>query len=211
MRQFSAKGLQAFNLSLNQKANKVIVHRKRVTFARISLGALIVISLLQSFSTNNQTNITKSKLDQLFNAGTTTTILTIFSYISAMKIMSFQLIWYVLELPYISLAVTCIQMLVKYVYKYINGDFWTIAVAEMFELIDTHVTEAESPGFSTITTNVAGCFLSIFLLFLFGMSWGPVLSLLLWSSSMIVPNFMNNTMDVRQTIIMDLMQVRISN
>lgn len=206
MRQYGTKGLQAFNLSLNQKANKVIVHKKRLTFARISLGALICISLLQLFITTSQMNITKAKLDEVFNDNTSTAILLIFSYISAIKIIALQFIFYILELPYISLAVTSTQMLVKYMYTYMSGDFLKTAVSDILELVDTDVPEADLE-FSTVTTNISGCFLSIFLLFLFGLSWGPVLSLLLWSSSMLMPSFIQSTTDGRQALILDFVQV----
>lgn len=208
LRQIGSKGLQAFNLSLNQKANKVIVHRKRLTFARISLGALIVISLLQFFATTNQISITKPKLDSVFNAATTTSILTVLSYISAVKILILQSIQYLLDLPYISLAVTCVQMLVKYVYTYVSGDFLARINKEIFELIDSGVSGDEAnPEFSSLTTNVAGCFLSIFLLFLFGLGWGPILSLLLWSLGMLLPNITLNTTDLAQALVLDFLQV----
>lgn len=204
LRQIGTKGLQAFNLSLNQKANKVIVYRKRLTFARISLGALIVISLLQSFTTTNQINITKPKLDSVFNAATTTSILTVLSYMSALKILIFQFIQYVLDLPYISLAATCGQMLVKYAYTYVSGDVLKSIRMEIFEFVSDDDSEL---GYSTLTTNISGCFLSIFLLFLFGLSWGPVLSLLLWSLSMILPTITFNATDLRQALIVDSIQV----
>ncbi|XP_055317777.1 uncharacterized protein LOC129576561 [Sitodiplosis mosellana] len=208
LRQIGTKGLQAFNLSLNQKANKVIVYRKQLTFARISLGALIVISLLQLFTTTNQINITKPKLDSVFNAATTTSILTVFSYISAVKILILQSIQYILALPYISLAVTCVQMLVKYVYTYVNGDIWKLIKTEFLELADSSVSGDElNPEFSTLTTNVSGCFLSIFLLFLFGLGWGPVLSLLLWSFSMVLPTITVDETDLGQALVLDFVQL----
>lgn len=212
LRQIGTKGLQAFNLSLNQKANKVIVYKKRLTFARISLGALIVISLLQSFTTTNQINITKAKLDSVFNTATTTSMLTVLSYISAVKILILQLFQYIIALPYISLGVTCVQMLVNYAYTYASGDIWKLSSSlinkEIFEFVDSISSADDSnPGFSTLTTNVSGCFLSIFLLFLFGLGWGPVLSLLLWSLSMVLPTITLNTTDLRQTLILDFIQV----
>lgn len=209
LKQIGAKGLQAFDLNLSQKANKVIAYRKRLTFARISLFALIVISLLQSFTTTNQIAITKAKLDTVFNAATTTYILTILSYVSAMKILLLQLIQYVLALPYISLAITCVQMLVKHAYNYISGDFLKIVNAEILEFVEANVVDEElNPGFATLTTNVSGCFLSIFLLFLFGLGWGSVSSLLLWSVSMVMPIYAHNTTDVRQALMMDVIQVK---
>lgn len=208
LRQIGTKGLQAFNLSLNQKANKVIVHRKRLTFARISLGALFVISVLQLITTTNQINITKPKLDAIFNAAATTSILTALSYISAVKILISQLIQHTLALPYISLAVTCVQMLVKYAYTYVSGDFLKLINLEMFEFDGLSLGGDDSdPGFSTLTTNVSGCFLSIFLLFLFGLGWGPVLSLLLWSLSMVLPTITLSTTDLTQALILDIAQV----
>lgn len=210
LKQIGLKGLQAFNLNLHKKANKVIVYKKRATFARISLATLIIISLLQSFAISNQISITKSKLDAVFNAGTTTSILTILSYIAAVKILTLKAIQYILALPYISLAVTSMQIIVKYAYTYIGGDVWSLVNASISEFIDSTVIveEETNPGFSTLTTNVSGCFLSIFILFLFGLGWSQVLSLLLWSLSMIVPTVHHDAADFRQALIMDSIQVR---
>lgn len=209
LKQIGSKGLQAFNLNLHEKANKVIVYKKRLTFARISLAALVFISLLQLSAISNQISITKAKLDTIFNASTTTSILTIISYVAAVKILILQAIQYVLALPYISLAVTSTQMLIKYVYTYINGDIWSLVNASISEFIDSTIdVEVETnPEFSTLTTNVSGCFLSIFLLFLSGLGWSPVLSLLLWSLNMILPTIHYDAKDLKQTLIMDLVQV----
>lgn len=217
LKQIGAKGLQAFNLNLNQKANKTIVYKKRLTFARISLAALVVISLLQSFTTTNQMNITKSKLDTIFNDNITTFILTILSYVSAIKILVLQLIQQILALPYISCAVAFAQMSVNYVYTYVSGDFWKIISnkisTDFLELIETNVNNADdlSLGYSTVTTNVSGCFLSVFLLFMFGLGWGPVLSLLLWSLNMILPTIVHDTDIVQQTLLFDIVQVGVES
>lgn len=99
-------------------------------------------------------------------------------------------------------------MLVKHAYNYISGDIWKAVNAEILQFVETNVTEDDlNPGFAMLTTNVSGCSLSIFLLFLFGLGWGPVLSLLLWSLSMVTPIYAHNTMDVTQTLILDVIQV----
>lgn len=212
LKQIGTRGLQAFDLNLSQKANKVIVYKKRLTFARISLGALILISLLQLFTTTNQINITKSKLDTVFNSTTSTLILTILSYISAAKILILQMIQSAFALPYIQFAVASIQLFIKYMYNYINGDFWKLINTEFFKLIELSVAEEEiNPGFSSLSTNVSGCFLSIFLLFLFGLGWGSVLSLLLWSLNMVLPVFMQNVPDQKDTLLLDVIQVCITS
>ncbi|XP_031626519.1 uncharacterized protein LOC116342869 [Contarinia nasturtii] len=209
LKQIGAKGLQAFNLTLNQKSNKAVVYKKRLTFARISLAALVVISLLQSFTVSNRMNITKPKLDSIFNDNTTTFILTILSYISAMKILVLQFIQYILELPYISFIGTCAQMSIKYVYTYVSGDFWKVITTEIFELVEINVNDATdlNPGYSTVTTNVSGCFLSVFLLFMFGLCWGPVISLLLWSLGMILPTLIQETNNLEHTLVLDFVQL----
>lgn len=207
LKQIGAKGLQAFNLHLNEKANKNIVQKKRSTFARISLAVLIIISWLHLLTITNQIKLTKSKLDSVFNPSTTTSILIILSYISAVKILMSRMIQYVIELPYVSLLATYLQIVVKYVYTYINGDIWSVINMEFLELVDSNVAENDAIGSSTLITNVSGCFLSVFILFLFGLGWGPVLSLLLWSLSMAMPTMIQSTSDVRQVLILDFIQV----
>lgn len=209
LKQIGTKGLQAFNLNVNEKTNnKTVIHKKRLTFARISLAALVLISLLQTFTLMNQITITKARLDSIFNAGTTNTILTILSYISAVKILVLQLVEHLIQLPYITFGIATMKIAINYVYTYISGDFWSQLNTGIIELIDKNVAKNDTNiSSSTLTTNVSGCFLSIFLLFLFGLQWGPVLSLLLWSSSMIMPTIIHNTEDIKHILLLDFVQV----
>lgn len=210
LKQIGKKGLQAFDLNVNEKINKTIVHKKRLIFARITLAALILISTLQTFTIMNQLTITKSRLDAMFNPSTTNAILTVLSYISAMKILVLQLIEHVIDLPYISNGIVAMQIAINYVYNYIRGDFWSRLNTEIIELIEANVAENDTNiSSSTLTANVSGCFLSIFLLFLFGLQWGPVLSLLLWSFSMIMPSIFHNIDDVKQILLLDVTQVSV--
>lgn len=209
LKQIGKKGLQAFDLNVNEKINKTIVHKKRSIFARITLAALILISILQTFTVMNQITITKSRLDSLFNSGTTNAILTVLSYISAMKILALQLIGQVIELPYIANGIVSMQIAINYAYNYIRGDFWSQINAEIVKLIEANVAEDNTNiSSSTLTANVSGCFLSIFLFFLFGLQWGPVLSLLLWSFSMIIPTAIHSSEEAKQILLLDFTQVR---
>lgn len=209
LKQIGTKGLQAFDLHVNEKTTKNVVHKKRLTFARISLATLILISLLQSITITNQLSITKSQLDSVFNTRTTTTILTMLSYVSAVKIMILESIQFLLDLPYISFGVACLQTIINYVYAYTSGDIWRLLPTEIIELIESNANEIDTnPGSSTLTSNISGCFLSVFLLFIFGLEWGPVLSLLLWSFGMIMPSVIRNTADARQNLLLDILQVK---
>lgn len=208
LKQMGTKGLQAFNLNVNDKNNKTVVYKKRMIFARISLVALVVISVLQTFTIMNQITITKARLDSIFNDGTTKAILTILSYISAVKILALQLIDHLVELPYISFGIASMKIAINYVYAYISGDYWSQLNTRIIELIEDNVAKNDTNiNSSTLTTNVSGCFLSIFLLFLFGLESGPVLSLLLWSCSMITPTVIHNTDDIKQILLLDFVQV----
>lgn len=209
LKQIGTKGLQAFNLNVNEKTNKTIVHKKRLIFARISLAALVVISVLQTFTIMNQISITKTRLDSIFNAGTTNAILTILAYISAVKIVALQLIEHLVELPYISCGVACMKIAINYVYAYLSGDFWSQLNTSIVKLVEDNVEAKNDTNISSsmLTTNVSGCFLSIFLLFLFGLGWRPVLSLLLWSSSMIIPTVAHNAENVKHILLLDFVQV----
>lgn len=210
LKQIGKKGLQAFNLNANEKTNKTVVYKKRLIFARISLAVLVLISILQTFTIMNQIKITKPRLDSVFNAGTTKAILTTLSYISAVKIVAVQLLEHVIQLPYISFGVACMKIAINYVYGYMSGDFWSQLNTGIIELVEDNLVKDDTNiNSSTLTTNVSGCFLSIFLLFLFGLGWGPVLSLLLWSSSMIIPSAIHNTDDVKQILLLDFVQVSV--
>lgn len=208
LKQIGTKGLQAFDLSVNEKINKIVVHRKRLLFARISLAVLVLISLLQTYAITNHITITKSRLDSIFNATTTNTILTILSYISAVKILALQFIQHVIQLPYISFGMACTRIFINYIYTYVSGDFWSQLNTGIIELVEANVAKNDTNfSSSTVTTNISGCFLSIFLLFLFGLEWGPVLSLLLWSSSMMMPTLIHNVTDIKHILLLDFVQV----
>lgn len=208
LKRIGTKGLEAFDLNANGKTNKTVVHKKRLIFARIALVALVLISLLQTFTIMNQITITKARLDSIFNASTTKAILTILSYISAVKIVALQLVEHVVELPYISFGIACMKISINYVYAYMSGDFWSQLNARIVELVEDNVAKNDTNISSSIlTTNVSGCFLSIFLLFLFGLEWGPVLSLLLWSFSMIMPTVIHNAEDSTHILLLDFVHV----
>lgn len=209
LKQIGAKGLRAFDLSENGSANKQPVHKKRHLFVRISLLTLITISLLQIYVLSNRINITKTKLDSIFNASSTTLILTVLSYFAAVQILIGNLINNLLILPYISYVVSSIRLFIKYLYTLINGDIWAmidVNIANLIEMADAEQTA--NIEFSTLMLNLAGCCMSTFVLFLTGLRFGPVLSLLLWSCNMIIPSVTQDISTPQYALILDLAQVR---
>lgn len=210
LKQIGAKGLRAFDLSGNGSADKQPVQKKRHSFVRISLSTLILISLLQLCVISNRINITKTKLDTIFNDSSTTVILTVLSYFAAVQILIGNLINNLLMWPYISYAVTSSQLFIKYLYTLINGDIWAIIDVNIANLIE--LKNAEQPTanmeFSTLMLNLAGCFMSTFVLFLTGLKFGPILSLLLWSCNTVMPSVSHDNISTPQhALIFDLAQV----
>lgn len=210
LKQIGAKGLRAFDLSENGSADKQPIQKKRHLFVRISLLTLISISLLQLCVISNRINITKTKLDSIFNASCTTLILTVLSYLAAVQILIGTVIDNLLMLPYISYAVTSSRLFIKYLYTLINGDIWAMIDVNIANLIE--LKDAEQPAnieFSTLMLNLAGCFMSTFVLFLTGLKFGPILSLLLWSCNTVIPSVSQDNISTPQhALIFDLAQVR---
>lgn len=209
LKQIGAKGLRAFDLSDNGNANKQPAHKKRHLFVGISLLTLISISLLQLYVISNRIDITKTKLDSIFNASSTTLILTVLSYFAAVQILIGNLINNLLILPYISYAVSSVRLFIKYLYTLINGDIWAmidVSIANLIELKDAE--QIANIEFSSLMLNLAGCFMSTFVLFLTGLKFGPILSLLLWSCNMIIPSMTQDITTPEYAFIFDLAQVR---
>lgn len=209
LKQIGAKGLQAFNLSENGSAYKQPVHEKRHLFVRISLLTSVLISLLQLCVISNRINITKMKLDSVFNASSTALILTVLSYFAAVQILIGNLINDLLILPYISYAVASVRWFIKYLYTLISGDIWAMidfSIANLIEFKDAEQTA--NIEFSTLMLNLAGCFMSTFVLFLTGLKFGSILSLLLWSCSMIIPSVTQDISTPQYALIFDLAQVK---
>lgn len=207
LRQIGTKGLQALDLSTTDKTNIKSIYKKRHFFARLSSITLISISLLHFYLNSNQIDITKAKLDEVFNANTTTSILTMLSYISAIKIMITQLLHYIISLPYISLFALSVQFFIQYVYKFIGGDVWSVINDQLTNFIEPSVARDEFNGFSTMMLNVSGCFISTFLLFLHGLELGQIFLLLLWSCNVIIPTLLHGVTELRDLLILDLIQV----
>lgn len=212
LKQIGAKGLRAFDLSENSKTNKMAIYTKRYLFAKISLIALISISLIQLYVISNQISITKTKLDSVFSTSMAATILTILSYFSAAKIMISAMFDQLFNLPYILFVVTSCKLFIKYLYTFVNGDIWAIINTNVANLIELSGDEQESiVEFPTLMLNLSGCFMSTFLLFLTGLKVGPVLSLILWSLNMIVPSMTQDILTPQNALLFDFVQVNAIN
>lgn len=210
LKQIGAKGLRAFDLSKTDKRNKKTVYKKRHLCAQIALFALISISSLQLYVISNQIDITKQKLDSVFNAQTTNSILTVFSYFAAAKIMIADLLDNFLGLPYISLIMTSVRLFINNLYALTNGDIWTLINTNVSSLLDLNIVEDNtSVEMSTMIINLSGCFMSIFLLFLIGLEIGPVLSLLFWSCNMIIPSMAQDPSMLQSRLLLDIVQVKL--
>lgn len=207
-KQIGAKGLYMFDLNMDDKTYTIQIYRKRDFCSRISLIALTYISLLHFYVSSNQTDITKTKLDTVFDASTSTWILTILSYISAINIMIGHFVVNIITLPYISLFVSCLRFFIQYIYICFGGDLWSIVNVELTNLIEPTDTIDKSINFSTVLLNISGCFISMFLLFLHGLEIGPIFLLLLWSCNAIMPTLVQGTTDLPHLLIFDSIQVR---
>lgn len=205
--QIGVKGLQAFNLNDKTKTKKQNVQKRQI-FAKIALFALVSISAMQLHLGLSEISITKARLDSIFSPTTTSAILMILSYISAAKILFAQMLNKVIGLPYLASATFSTKALVNYLYAFVGGNLYQIVdTDELMKLIGPveAVNSSASNGIAIIT-NVSGCFLSTFLLFLLGLEYGAVFSLLIWSFNMILPSLASGFLE---PMLFDILTVRI--
>lgn len=211
LKQIGAKGFRAFDLGLSDDANKKQIYQKRNLFARCLSMALIVISLLHLYVTCKQIDVTKGKLDAIFDASTTLTILTILSYLSAMKIMISHCIQHVLSLPFVSMATATSQSTIDYLYTFSGGEIWSIIDTEFLQNINASTAIEDAGIASTMLLNISGCFMSTILLYLRGLEIQPIMTILLWSGNIIMPTMTQGVADPAQLLIFDIIKVSYFN
>lgn len=205
--QIGVKGFRALDLGLSDNANKKNIYQKRNLFARCLSMALIVISMLHLYVTCKQIDVTKGKLDTIFDASTTLTILTILSYLSAIKIMISHSIQHVLALPFVSTLTTTSQSTIDYLYTLSGGDIWSIIDTEFIQNINANTAIDDANVASTMLLNICGCFMSTILLFLRGLEIQPTMTILLWSGNIIMPTLTQGVADPTQLLIFDIIKV----
>lgn len=207
MRQIGAKGFRALDLGLNDSSNKKLVYQKRQLLAHGLSVILIVISLLHWFVTCKQIDVTRGKLDAVFDASTTVQILTVLSYMSAIKIMVANSMYHILSLPMVSMLTSSTQSAIDHLYTYSGGDLWSFINADLVQNIHGHSATEHADNVSSVLLNVCGCFIATILLYLRGLEAQPILTILLWSGNIVVPTMTQGVLDPAQLLIFDVARV----
>lgn len=207
LRQIGANGFRALDLGLTDSSNKKLVYQKREMVAQGLSMILVVISLLHFYVTCKQIDVTKGKLDAVFDASTTVHILTILSYLSAVKIMIAQSVHHILSLPFVSLATSSTQSAIDYLYTYSGGDIWSIINMELVQNVHDNMATEHVDDVSSVLLNVCGCFIATILLNLRGLGVQPILTILLWSGNIIAPTLAQGVIDPAQLLIFDITTV----
>lgn len=181
--QLGAKGLHAFDLHFSTAKSDNKIQQRRQLFAKICLLAMIVISALTAYQTTAAIDINKKKLDAVLRPSATAAILIAASYISACKIIATRFIDYLVSLPYVTTAFGVWRLMVAYLCTVFGQTIWssvqTTFLTEINNFSDgMNATTGED---QTIIANVAGCLLSIFVIFAAGLRFSTAFSLLLWT------------------------------
>lgn len=211
LKQIGAKGLNALDFGLNDKVNKRHVYQKRHLLARGLSAVLIVISLLHLYITCKHIHVTKEKLDAVLDSSATLTILTLLSYLSAMKIMMTHTIRRILSIPIVSTFTSTTQSTIECLYSFSGGDIWSIIDTDLLQNINTSNANNHVDYVSTVLLNVSGCFISTVLLYLNGLKFQPIITILLWCGSIIVPSLTQGVTDPTQLLIFDVFKVIFSS
>lgn len=210
MAQIGAKGLRAFDL---QGQSKKLVQQKRQFFAKLCVFVLFIISILNVYKTSQSVNITKAKLDTVFNQNVTSTILIVLSYLTAFKIVFTNFCCYVSALPYITYVTTAIQLLCSYFCVSLHGNVSELLQTETWQnVLNTSALPIEFDikpvnDNETIILDLSGCLLAIFLIFLTGLKTAPIISLMLWSLDMALPTMFLNKTGLIDELVMDTLKV----
>lgn len=181
--EFGAKGLRAFDLQFSAAKSDGQLQQRRQLFAKICLFALIVISTLNAYQMTAAIDINKTKLDAVFNPSTTAAILMVASFISACRILVTKFINYFVSLPYITAAFTIWRLTIAYLCAGFGKTVWNNVMTEWNQLSDgINATDKDE----TAMANVAGCLLSIFVIFTTGFRFSSALSLILWTANVLM-------------------------
>lgn len=181
--QLGANGLRVFDLHFSTAKSNEKIQQRRQLFAKICLLAMIVISTLTAYQTTAAVDINKTKLDAVFNPSTTAAMLMVASYISACKILVTKFINYFVSLPYIAAAFAVWRLTIAYIYAGIGRTVWSSIFNELNQLSDG-INGADND--ENIIANVAGCLMSIFVIFTTGFRFSSAFSLILWTANILL-------------------------
>lgn len=159
--------------------------------------------------------ITKAKLETMFSPFIVSAILMGMSYITVIKILTFNFGKYILSLAYISRGLDFVKHSLSYIYATITGTLMDTVMADILSVIglaepfgpQLEPIFQHSSDISTIL-NLAGCMLSALIVFICGSKTGPSLNLLLWSLSMALPSIFQESAGLHIELIIDITKVR---
>lgn len=200
---------------MDRGTNKKIIQQKRKLFTKLCLFALITVAILNFYKTSQSINITKAKLETVCTPAITSSILVVLSYLTALKILAVNFFGYIYSLPYVSQLILSVKLLSSYLYFTLRGnviELFQANASQYFENISAFSAEldAKSVDNETVLLDLAGCFLSIFLIFMTGLKIGPIAALMLWSMEMALPAMFLSKHGLAEELAVDASNVRIN-
>lgn len=215
--QIGAKGLRALDMHVAAIA-KMNENQKRQTVATICLSIICCISVIGLYQSGQSANITKAKLETTFSPVCTSTILMGMSYLTAIKIITTNSVNYLLALPHIAYCSQLISTFTNYTYLLITGDIFDYIRHNVWTNIDSMYTNAPPFGpqperlaehtiEDSVVVNLAGCALSMLVILVHGIKYGPVFNLFIWSMSMAIPSIFHRSAGLQIELIVDLLKV----
>lgn len=182
--QLGAKSLRALNSALASSTGDRKVQQPCQFFGKFVSFSLVVISTLTAYHVTAAIDMNKTELDNLFYPSVTTTILIFASYAGACKILLTRLIGCFGTLPCFGTVITFLD----------SG----LLDEQLSQLFDGNSQSNSSSG-NNVIANVAGCVLSIFVVFQTGFQFSATLSLMLWTANYLL-DLCNKTSELTMTI-----------
>lgn len=181
--QIGAKGFSI--LDLHMATNQITATKKKEFFTKICFYTLVFLSVINLIKVTQNIEISKIRLETVFNPMTTQLIIQIVSYISVAKQLIISVYSYILNIPIVSQSTLFLGTITQMIYLTINPkesfiNFWKVN----FDF-DEYKTINSDPDFMV---NFAGILLSLSLIFLQGFQTiRQALVILIWSAGMVLP------------------------
>lgn len=181
--QIGSKGFSI--LDMHMATNQITATKKKEFFTKICFYTLVFLSVINLIKVTQNIEISKLRLETVFNPPATQLIIQLVSYIAVAKQTIITGYSYILNIPIVSQSTLFMGTITQMIYLTVNPkesfiNFWKVN----FDF-DEYKTINSDPEFMV---NFAGILLSISLIFLQGFQTRKqALVILIWAAGMVLP------------------------
>lgn len=183
--QIGAKGFSI--LDLHMTTNQITATKKKEFFTKICFTTLVFLSVINLIKVTQNIELSKIRLETVFNPTATQLIIQIVSYISVAKQLIISVYSYILNIPLVSQSTLFLGTITQMIYLTVNPkesfiNFWKVN----FDFNEyKSVVNGTDPDFMV---NFAGILLSMSLIFLQGFQTiRQALVILIWAAGLVLP------------------------